>query len=393
MTALRRLGALLIVCVLATAVHAKDEAPPAAAAAAAPDKAADKPLIQIAILLDTSGSMNGLINQARTQLWTIVNEFARSKQGGQTPRLEVALYEYGKSELPASEGYIRQILPLTEDLDKISEQLFKLTTNGGDEYCGQVIQAATKGLSWSQSPRVYKAIFIAGNEPFTQGSVDYKLSCRDAIAKGIIVNTIHCGTEAEGKNTGWPDGAKLADGQALNIDQDRAVVAIQAPQDEEIVRLSTELNATYIAYGRAGAESQVRQQQQDALAAAPSAAAAGANVERSLSKAQAVYKNANWDLVDAAKENKVKLEEIDAKDLPENMKKMTPAERKAYVAEQAKKREALQKQINDLGAQRDKYVAEKRREAAAGGPETLDAAILKAVREQMAKKEFEVAEK
>jgi hypothetical protein len=391
MTAFRRLGALLVVCVLATAVSAKELAPPAPAA---PDKTtADKPLIQIAILLDTSGSMNGLINQARTQLWTIVNEFARSKQGGHTPRLEVALYEYGKSELPASEGYIRQILPLTEDLDKISEQLFALTTNGGDEYCGQVIQAATKGLSWSANPRVYKAIFIAGNEPFTQGSVDYKLSCRDAIAKGIIVNTIHCGTESEGKTTGWPDGAKLADGQALNIDQNRAVVAIKAPQDEEIVRLSTELNTTYIAYGRAGAESQVRQQAQDALAAAPSAAAAGANVERSLSKAQSVYKNSTWDLVDAAKENKVKLEEVDAKDLPENMKKMSSDERKAYVAEQAKKRETLQKQINDLGAQRDKYVAEKRREEAAGGPDTLDAAMLKAVREQMEKKEFEVAEK
>ena len=390
MIALRRLGALLVVCVLATAVSAKDQAPPARA----PEKtAAEKPLIQIAILLDTSSSMSGLINQARAQLWTIVNEFARSKQSGQTPRLEVALYEYGNSNLSAGEGYIRQILPLTEDLDKISEQLFTLTTNGGDEYCGHVIQSATKGLAWSDSPRVYKAIFIAGNEPFTQGNVDYKQSCRDAIARGIIVNTIHCGTEAEGKTTGWPDGAKLADGQALNIDQNRAVVAIKAPQDDEIVRLSAELNKTYIAYGKAGEESQTRQAAQDALAAAPAQAAAGATVERSLSKAQAVYKNSTWDLVDATRENKVKLEEVAEAEFPENMRKMTPDERKAYVAEQTKKRADLQKQITDLGAQRDKYVAEKRREQAAGGADTLDAAMLKAVREQMAKKEFEVAEK
>src|SRR5688572_4946815 len=193
MTALRRLGALLVVLTLCAVAPAKDQAPPA------PEKTtADKPLIQIAILLDTSSSMSGLINQARTQLWTIVNEFARSKQGGQTPALQVALYEYGNSGLSAGEGYIRQVLPLTDDLDHVSAELFKLTTNGGDEYCGHVIQSATKGLAWSDSPKVYRAIFIAGNEPFTQGTIDYKQSCAAAIAKGIIVNTIHCGGEEAG---------------------------------------------------------------------------------------------------------------------------------------------------------------------------------------------------
>lgn len=353
---------------------------------------ADTPLIQIAILLDTSSSMSGLINQARTQLWTIVNEFARSKQDGQTPVLHVALYEYGNSNLSAGEGYIRQILPLTDDLDKISEELFALTTNGGEEYCGQAIQSATTGLAWSDSAKVYKAIFIAGNEPFTQGTVDYKQSCRDAIARGIIVNTIHCGTEEAGQSTGWPDGAKLADGQALNIDQNRAVVAMVAPQDAEIVRLSTELNTTYIAYGQMGEASASRQQAQDAAAASAPAAAAGATVQRSLSKAQMLYRNSKWDLVDATKDKSVKLEEIDAKELPENMRKMTPNERASYVADQTKKREDLQAQINDLGAQREKYIAEKRRdEIAAGGADTLDAAMLKAVREQLVKKEFEIA--
>lgn len=384
MIASRRIGTLLAVLVLASA--------PALAKEPAPDQALpDKPLVQIAILLDTSGSMSGLINQARTQLWTIVNEFARAKQGGQTPRLEVALYEYGHSNLSAGDGYIRQVLPLTDDLDKVSEQLFTLSTNGGEEYCGHAIQSATKGLAWSDSAKVYRAIFIAGNEPFTQGTVDYKQSCREAIGRGIIVNTIHCGTEAEGRSTGWPDGAKLADGQALNIDQNRAVLAIKAPQDEEIMRLSTELNSTYIAYGQAGEESQSRQKQQDTAAAAMPEA--GSGVQRSISKAQPVYQNATWDLVDATKENKIKLDEIDAKELPENMRSMTSGQRKAHVEEQAKKRADIQKQINDLGAQRDQYVAEKRRAEATSGADTLDAAMLKAVREQLAKNQFEVAEK
>ena len=348
----------------------------------------EKPLIQVALLLDTSNSMDGLINQARTQLWTIVNEFARAKQFGQAPTLQVALYEYGNSGLPAAGGYIRQVLPLTDDLDKVSEQLFALKTNGGDEYCGQVIGVATKDLAWSDSNKVYKAIFIAGNEPFTQGTVDYHASCADAIKRGIIVNTIHCGNASDGQSTGWADGAKLADGQALNIDQDRAVVAIKAPQDEEIVRLSTELNKTYVAYGARGRESQVRQELADVAAITPAATAAGAPVQRSVSKANSLYQNSTWDLVDGTKNGQVKLDDIADKDLPENMQKMTKEQRQAYVDEQGKKRGEIQKQINDLNTAREKFVADKRREEAKSGADTLDAAVLKAVREQMQKKEF-----
>ena len=123
------------------------------------------PLIQMAVLLDTSGSMSGLIEQAKTQLWTIVNEFALAKRDGQVPMLQVGLYEYGKSSIPAKEGYIRMILPLTTDLDKVSEELFALKTNGGDEYCGKVIKSATESLAWSKSNDDMKMIVIAGNEP------------------------------------------------------------------------------------------------------------------------------------------------------------------------------------------------------------------------------------
>ena len=138
------------------------------------EKAAAKPKVQLAILLDTSGSMDGLIDQARTQLWTIVNEFAFMKRAGQEPELEVALYEYGNSSIAADEGYIRQVLAFTMDLDKVSEELFKLTTNGGSEFCGHAIKSAVEGLKWSEVADDYKAIFIAGNEPFTQGGVEYK---------------------------------------------------------------------------------------------------------------------------------------------------------------------------------------------------------------------------
>ena len=123
---------------------------------------APRPAVDIAILLDTSNSMDGLIDQAKSQLWTIINEFAAAKRQGLTPTLRVALFEYGNTNLPASEGYIRQVVPLTDDLDSLSEALFALTTYGGDEYCGQVIDEAVKRLDWTGEPNAYKAIFIAG---------------------------------------------------------------------------------------------------------------------------------------------------------------------------------------------------------------------------------------
>ncbi|MBU0618051.1 MAG: VWA domain-containing protein, partial [Planctomycetes bacterium] len=156
------------------------------------------PRIEIALLLDTSNSMDGLIGQAKTQLWKVVNEFIPARRDGRQPELRVALFEYGNSGLPASEGHIRLVTPLTDDLDKVSEELFALTTNGGSEYCGQVIQVATNCLDWSASSDDLKVIFIAGNEPFTQGQVDYRAACRAAISKGIVINTIFCGRGAEG---------------------------------------------------------------------------------------------------------------------------------------------------------------------------------------------------
>lgn len=356
-----------------------------------PAAAATKPLIQMAILLDTSNSMDGLIDQARSQLWKVVNELATTKRDGQSSLLEVALYEYGNSRLNAGEGYVRMVLPLTGDLDAVSEKLFALSTNGGDEYCGWVIKSAADGLKWSDAKDAYKVIFVAGNEPFSQGSVDYRSACGAAIARGIMVNTIHCGDEATGIATGWQEGAKLADGSFMCIDQNRAVVAIAAPQDEEIAKLSTALNSTYLAYGKEGEEYALRQVAQDVAAASqPAAAAAGAPVQRALTKSSGLYRNSLWDLVDATKDGYVKLEELKAEELPEAMRDLKPEERKAYVDEQAKKREEIQQQIQALNVEREKFVAEKRKAQVGEKGDTLDEAMINAVREQVKEKQFSV---
>ena len=145
------------------------------------------------------------------------------------------MYEYGNDGLSSEEGYIRLITPLTNDLDKISEELFKLKTNGGSEYCGTVISEAIKDLKWNKSTNQYKVIFIAGNEPFNQGEKDYKEACKSAISKGIIVNTIYCGSYDEGVQSFWKEDTKLADGKYINIDSDQQIVHIETPFDNELL--------------------------------------------------------------------------------------------------------------------------------------------------------------
>ena len=348
-------------------------------------KPAKKPLVQIAVLLDTSGSMEGLIEQAKGQLWKIVNEFLKAKQDGQTPEVQVALYEYGKSSLSPQSGWIRQIVPLSTDLDKISEELFALKTNGGEEYCGWVIKDAVANLEWSNDPKVYRAILIAGNEPFTQGPENYANSCKAAIAKGILVNTIHCGGMGEGIRTKWQDGATLADGKYMVIDHNRAVVHIEAPQDKELAKLSADLNQTYLAYGSSGRMAAERQSAQD-LNVATLAPASGAVVQRAVAKASANYMNSSWDLVDAVKSKDFKLAEVKSDALPAEMQKMTEPERKEFVEKKAKERGELQAKIQKLNSEREKYVAAQMKQQS--GTNTLDAVVVSAVREQAVKRQF-----
>lgn len=347
---------------------------------------APRPVIQVAILLDTSNSMDGLIGQAKSQLWTFVNQFSPMRRDGLAPELQVALYEYGKSSIPAGEGYLRMVVPFTTDLDRMSEQLFALSTKGGDEYCGAVIKSATEGLNWSQSPRDLKVIFIAGNEPFTQGSVDYHQSCEVARSKGLTVNTIFCGSYQEGVSTNWADGARIGGGSYMNIDQDRQAVYIPSPQDRDIERLGVELNKTYIPIGEKGYSSLQNQAAQDSNAMK---SGAGAINERAKAKASGFYRADGWDLVDAEKSGSKKLESMDKKDLPKEMQSMKPAEARAYVDTQAKLRVEIQLKIQKLSGEREKFITGKRKEIAAnGGAKTLDAAMAEALTSQAKAKGF-----
>lgn len=352
-------------------------------------KADSKPLIEMAILLDTSGSMSGLIHQAKADLWKIVNEFAKVKRDGVRPQLRVALYEYGKSSLPASEGYTRLIVPLTEDLDKLSEELFKLKTNGGQEYCGYVIDQASQELDWSSDPKNLKCIFIAGNEPFTQGDVDFRFACGKATGRNITVSTIFCGDNATGVRTMWAEGAKIADGSYLSIDHNKKEPHIDAPQDDKLLSLSKELNKTYIAFGSASKrnESASRQTAQDTNASSLSKNSA---VCRAVTKGSHLYCNSSWDIIDGCATGKIKLEDLKPEQLPEELRKLTIGQLKKHVEKLTKKRKEIQAKIKKLSKAREAFITEVRAKMAADEDDTLDSAIIKAVKKQAEKKGFKV---
>ncbi len=343
-----------------------------------------KPQVQIAILLDTSNSMDGLIDQAKIQLWSIVNEFIYARRNHCAPEIEVALYEYGNDSLPAGRGHIRRVLPFTTDLDHVSEVLFGLNTDGGREYCGWAIQEALMDLNWDRNDRTLKTLFIAGNEPFTQGNVDYRISCRAALQKGVLVNTIHCGTEHDGREGQWHHGASLARGHYLNINHNQAIVHIPAPQDDEIAILNTRLNETYMAYGQQGRKHQQMQMEQDGNAARLHAEA---EVQRIVAKSSSNYRNGHWDLVDAAKEEGFQIESLEAEQLPEELRSLSPEERRRHVEAKAQERARIQSRIQILSQERRAYVARELQQRQAQD-QSLGSAVIQAVREQAKQKGF-----
>ncbi len=346
-----------------------------------------RPVVRIAVLLDTSNSMDGLIAQAKSQIWTLVNRFGKSCRGGVRPDLRIALYEYGNNSLKPSEGYVRQVLPFTTDLDLLSEKLFSLTTNGGDEYCGAVIRRAVADLDWSRAPGDLSMVVIAGNEPFTQGDVHYSEAIADAVNKGVKINTIFCGGREEGVATKWADGATLGRGSFGNIDQNAPIDTCATPFDDEIVRLGSEINTTYVPYGDAGFAGQERQQAMDEKnKSAPAAMPA-----RAVSKSEGQYRNSHWDLVDAVKEGKVDLKKVDAKDLPAEMQTMDAENREKHVRDMLARRDTISKRIGELNKQRLTFIEQDKAKKAKGQPSelTLGDALIAAIDKQAADEGYE----
>lgn len=319
---------------------------------AAPVKSTDATKIQVAILLDVSGSMDGLIEQAKSRLWNIVNTLTTLKYRGESPQIEIALYAYGTGNRYEGD-YMYQITPLTTDLDLISEKLFALRTSGSEEYCGTAISRATKELEWGSNESDMKLIYIAGNEIFEQGKISYKTSIPQALKKDIYVNTIHCGNPETGIRDLWRDAAVRGKGKFFNIDSNARVRYIETPYDDRISSCNQRLNDTYISYGQLGDEKQANQINQDRNAASISKAN---SAERIVSKSKSVYKNSSWDLVDMVKDDGAALDKIKEEELPAELQGKSKDEIKQLIAQKEKERSNIQKEITELAKKRQEYI-------------------------------------
>lgn len=309
--------------------------------------------IQVALLLDTSNSMDGLIDQAKSRLWNIVNTLTTLKYSGKAPQVEIALYEYGNDGI-RDENYIRQVTPLTQDLDLVSEKLFALRTNGGSEYCGAVIRDASTNLNWDGNEKSMKLIYIAGNEPFDQGRISYKEVISKAKDKNIYTNTIFCGSRDEGIQSFWQNGATLGGGKYFNIDSDRKVIYIETPYDIRISECNAKLNDTYLYYGSHGSEYKQKQITQDKNAETQSVSNL---VERTVSKSKKnAYKNEHWDLIDKAEKDAGFIASVRDNELPDELKGKSREEIKKAIAVKSAAREKIQKEIEALSRKRQTYI-------------------------------------
>jgi hypothetical protein len=325
--------------------------------------------VQVAILFDTSNSMDGLIDQAKSRIWKIINEVSALRCGGAAPTIEIAIYEYGNDGLKEDDNFIRLVLDLSTDLDEISKNLFALATNGGSEYCGAVIEQSIKDLNWSTDPTDLKMIYIAGNEAFDQGPVAFEKVCKTAKAKNIFVNTIFCGDFHQGADLLWQDGATCSDGDYFNIDSDKAIAHIDTPYDQEIRSFNDSLNSTYYGYGSLGREKKSSQRSEDYNASSQASSVA---TDRAVAKSnKAVYLNSSWDLIDASNGGK-DINDMDEEELPEEFKGKTDEEKTALLEVKKLDRERFQKKIGELAVEREVFISEKKKEMAEAGEEVDD---------------------
>jgi hypothetical protein len=313
--------------------------------------------IQIAILFDTSGSMEGLIEQAKSTIWKIVNMASKMSDKGKAPQLEIALYDYGNDEIKTP-NWIRKRTELIADLDSISGQLFSLRTNGGSEYCAAVIEASMNDLKWSPNPTDLRLIYIAGNEPFNQGPIDYKKILKTAAEKDIIVNTIYCGAYDQGVKEFWYDGALQTQGSYFNINSNEEIQHIDTPYDKEIISVNDSLNKTYIGYGKSGMYRASKQAEEDQNASSKGYAVM---TERAEAKSKSNYKNASWDLVDGVEQGEVSLDSIRTEDLPAELKGKSKEEQNKYLEKKKADRSKYQTQIGELSKKREEYIAAERK--------------------------------
>ncbi len=349
-----------------------------AGAADKPETKKAKPSIEVVFCLDTTGSMGGLIEGAKQKIWSISNQIAGGKP---TPELKIGLVAYRDR----GDAYVTKVIDLTDDLDAIHGKLREFQAGGGGdgpESVNQALDDAVHKIKWSTDKKTLRILFLVGDAPphmDYKDDVKYPDTCKKACEKGILINTIQCGGDAECQKH-WKEICKRAEGSYAQIAQSGGVVAIATPFDKELAEINTELARTTLVYG-AGEMKARGALKLEAARSLPAPAAA----DRA-AKAAKDGKAAAYDLLDAVKEGKVDLDKLKREELPAQMQKMDPKERKAYLDKLDKRRAELNKKALELDKKRGEYIkeelAKKAKKEGKDGKDSFDNQVLEALRKQ-----------
>ena len=338
------------------------------------------PRVEVAFVLDTTGSMSGLIEGAKSKIWSIANQLA---SGQPRPEVRMALVGYRDR----GDAYVTRVRDLTGDIDAVYADLQAFQAGGGGdtpESVNQALHEAVTSLSWSDEPGVYRVIFLVGDAPphldYAQ-DVPYAESVRTARQRGIVINTVQCGDYAATTPV-WREIASVGGGSFAAIRQDGGMLALATPVDEELAQLGRELSGTLLAWGDRDEQAELEAKAKRGARSAPETAAARLGF---LSKLGGVLNAGRADLVDAIASGETTLDEIEEEELPAALQAAPPPERSRLVQEKLEARREIQARIDVLSAERDAYVASERdRRAKAGEDDGFDAKLLETVRDQAA---------
>jgi uncharacterized protein YegL len=338
--------------------------------------------IEVAFVLDTTGSMTGLIDGAKRKIWSIANQLVSAKQ---ETDVRFALIGYRDR----GDAYVTTLHDLDGDLDAVYARLMQFSADGGGdgpESVNQALHEAVTKLDWSTSRDVYRVIFLVGDAPphlDYQDDVRYDRTVRLARQRDIAINTVQCGAWAETAQI-WREIASLGGGDYAAIAQDGGMLALTTPHDAELARLSRELAGTVVAYGRVEERREVAAKVANAMSAPPSAAADRlAYIAKS---GEGVVVTGAKDLVDEAAAGNA-VAEFEAEELPETLRALPEPARQAYVDAQLEKRKQLQAQIGSVTAERDAYLKrEDTKLRAEGKGDAFDQKVYDAIKEQAAAK-------
>ena len=341
----------------------------------------ERETIEVCFVLDTTGSMGGLIEGAKQKVWSIANEILSTKP---VPNLRIGLIGYRDRK----DAYVTQVHDLSEDIDDIYAKLMKFQAQGGGdtpESVNQALHEAVTKIGWDKSKKVLKLVFLVGDAPphmDYQDDVKYPAVCKQAVKKDLIINTVQCGGMASTTPV-WKEIAKLAEGDYVAIAQTGGVAAISTPVDAEIAKLNRELGVTVVAYGDARGRAVVASKLELATEADEEVVADRLSFLSFKSKASAptaggfaastAYIDGGGDLVEGLASGKYAYDKIEEEKLSDELKKMTPEKRTVYLKEQVAKRAELQKKLDELlVTRRDFVTTEKARLAKEGKGDGFD---------------------